>query len=90
MQSNGSWDYELEGYEECKKVKPFFAVEDGYRNIVVIFEKYASHHSGRKSGKWAVSLASGQRLSSGSKCEPTSAGSTSHVESRTSSPCVDY
>lgn len=34
--SNGSWDYQLIGYEECKKVQRYFS-ENDYKNNIVIF-----------------------------------------------------
>lgn len=37
--SNGAWDYELSGYEECKRDKAFFSEEIDPKNIAIIFSK---------------------------------------------------
>jgi len=39
IQSNGAWDYELSGYEECKKEKPYFREEMDQNNLAVIFSR---------------------------------------------------
>jgi hypothetical protein len=34
MQSNGSWDYQLSGYEECKISKIYFQLDQSKRPVV--------------------------------------------------------